>query len=74
MEVVSHDLLVHGVSILQDISLANLAYREGDFKDFGKIIAKIMKLVTVASEAKMKETETSEAKNGDISSDNLFLF
>ena len=48
MEVVSQDLLVHGVSILQDISLANLAYREGDFKDFGKIIGKIMKLVTLA--------------------------
>ena len=48
MEIVSKDLVVHGVSILEDIRLANLAYHDEDYKSFGKIIAKIMKLVTVA--------------------------
>lgn len=48
MEIISKDLVIHGVSILEDIEQANLAYKDGNYKKFGKIIAKIMKLVTVA--------------------------
>jgi hypothetical protein len=48
MEIISEDLVVHGFSILEDIEKANLAYKNGNYKKFGKIIAKIMKLVTVA--------------------------
>lgn len=54
MEIISKDLVVHGVSIFEDIEKANLDYKDGNYKEFGKTIAKIMKLVTVAQEAKLK--------------------
>jgi hypothetical protein len=32
MEIISRDLLVHGVSIFEDIEKANIAYKDGNYK------------------------------------------
>jgi len=54
MEIIAKDLAAHGVSIFEDIEKAILDYKDGNYKEFGKTIAKIMKLATVAQEAKLK--------------------
>ena len=53
MEMIAKVLVAHGVSIFEDIEKATLAYKDGNYKEFGKTLAKAMKLVTVAQEAKM---------------------
>jgi len=60
MEMIAKDLVAHGVSIFEDIEKATLAYKGGNYKEFGKTIAKIMKLVSAAQEAKLKAWGTQE--------------